>query len=128
MKILIVYYSRSGSNKKLARKIKERLDCEIEEIIDTVNRQGFLGFLIGGFHASRKKKTKKKTKIQLVQKNPGNYDLTIIITPIWAGMVPPAIRTYISENKENLKKIAFISISGKGEPNAKNTMLDLITT
>jgi len=122
MKTLIAYYSRSGSNKKLAQEIKEKLNCEIEEIIDTVNRKGFLGFIVGGFHAS----SKKKTKIQPIQKNPANYDLIIIITPLWAEVVSPAIRTYISENKDKFKKIAFISVSGSGEPNAKKTMPDLM--
>lgn len=40
-------------------------------------------------------------------------------TPIWAGTLPPASRTYITENKSNLKNTAFLSVSGKGSENKK---------
>jgi len=45
MKILIVYYSRTGMNEKLAKILQEKLDCEMEKIEEFEDRRGILGSL-----------------------------------------------------------------------------------
>ena len=57
MKILVVYYSRTGNTRKVAEEIENTLNCDIEEIIDTKNRSGLLNYITSGFQASRKKLT-----------------------------------------------------------------------
>ena len=43
-----------------------------------------------------------------------DYDLVVIGTPVWAGKITPAIRTFIAKNKNALKKVAFVATaSGK---------------
>lgn len=70
---------------------------------------------------------KRKTKIKPIEKDPSSYDIVIIICPIWAGVMPPPIRTYISENKERIKKTAFLSVSGSGAENKKAVASLLLT-
>jgi len=48
-----------------------------------------------------------KTKIKF-NKNPKDYDLTVIVTPIWAGTLPPASRTYLDND---FNSIALASVS-----------------
>lgn len=115
MELLIVYYSRTGTNKTLAATLQEKLNCEKEEIIDTTNRTGILGFLRSGRDAM----FKRMTKIKPIQRDPGSYNLVIIVSPVWAGTLPPATRTFIFQNKEKFKKIAFFSVSGTGTDNKK---------
>ncbi|MDH5683274.1 MAG: hypothetical protein OEZ20_02280 [candidate division WOR-3 bacterium] len=115
MKILITYYSRTGVNESVCKSLQSKLDCDIEPIIDTKNRKGLWGLLICGFDAT----FKKMSKIGAIEKDPGNYDLVIVSTPIWAGTITPAIRTYVFENKDKFKKVAFVSVSGSGEENKK---------
>ena len=57
MKCLIVFYSRKGTTKKIAEIISDKIDCELEEIIDTKNRMGFIGWLKAGYDATREKLT-----------------------------------------------------------------------
>ncbi|MGZ7109578.1 MAG: flavodoxin family protein, partial [Methanobacterium sp.] len=57
MKILVVFYSRTDNTRKVAEEIKNSLDCDIEEIIDTQNRSGPLGYMRSGRDASRGKLT-----------------------------------------------------------------------
>ncbi len=45
MKVLIVYYSRSGQTRNIAEVIAKKLGAELEEIVDHRNRKGLLGFL-----------------------------------------------------------------------------------
>ncbi|UCD04519.1 MAG: flavodoxin family protein [Candidatus Woesearchaeota archaeon] len=108
MKSLVVFYSRTGNTKKLAKSINELLKNEIEEIIDTKKRKGALGFFIGGKDASQK----KLTKIKDIKKDPLKYELILIGTPIWMGRMCPAIRTYICKNKDKFKNVAFFCTMG----------------
>jgi flavodoxin len=48
MKALIVYYSRTGRTKKIAKEIQLGIKAEIEEIKDSKNRKGILGWLSAG--------------------------------------------------------------------------------
>jgi flavodoxin len=109
MKSLVVFYSRTGTTKKIAELITKTLNCESEEIIDTKKRTGFIiGFFKSGYAAVRE----KLTVIEKIQKNPELYDLIILGTPIWASRMTPAIRTYISENKSQFKSVAFFCTEG----------------
>jgi menaquinone-dependent protoporphyrinogen IX oxidase len=108
MQALIVYYSRSGQTRKVAEELAKALQCDVEEIFDTVNRAGPLGFLSAGRQAGNK----SLTKLQPVKNDPSKYDLVIIGTPVWARHVSTPIRTYLAESKEKLKNVAFFCTEG----------------
>lgn len=59
---------------------------------------------------------KKPTNIKEMNKNIKKYDLIIIGSPVWAGSVTPAIRTFLTNNKSNLKKAAFFCTRGGDNP------------
>lgn len=121
-KILVVYYSRSGATKKVAENIAAGLKCDIEEIQDTKNRKGIIGLIRSGYEAV----TKKTTIIKKTKKNPSNYDIVIVGTPIWASTISSAVRTYILENKSKFKAIAFFcTFSGSGELGASKALKEL---
>jgi hypothetical protein len=115
MKVLIAYYSRTGNNEKLANELQAKLECDVEKIVDTVDRKGVWGWLKGGYQASRK----KMSRIEPTKKDPGEYGLVIIAYPFWAGRMPPPTRTYISENKNKLNRVALMSVSGRGKGNGR---------
>lgn len=122
MKALIVFYSRTGTTKKVAQAIHASLKCDIEEIVDKKSRIGVMGYLKGGRDALRK----KPTKIGAPFKNPSKYDLIIIGTPVWAHNMTPAIRTYISHNKDDFQKIAFFcTMGGSGAASTFKEMMKL---
>jgi flavodoxin len=108
MKTLIVYYSRTGTTKKVGEKLAKHLKCDHEEIIDLKSRAGPIGWMGAGKDAMKK----KLTYIKDIKKDPKKYDLIIIGSPVWAGNVVPAIRTYILTNKPDIKKVAFFCTMG----------------
>ena len=110
MKTLVAYYTRSGTNQRAVNELQDKLSCDVEKIIDTANREWAWGFFISDMQAT----LKRRPKIKPIEKAPSSYDVVIIICPIWAGVMPPPIRTYLSENKERIKKTAFLSVSGGG--------------
>lgn len=108
MKTLVVYYSRSGHTKKIAEEISNKIKCDIEEIIDTKNRKGIIGWLKSGRDAH----SRKLTTINEIRNDPSKYDVVAIGTPIWAGLMVPAIRTYINQNKGKFKNVGFFCTCG----------------
>ena len=115
MKTLVVFYSRTGNNKKIADLIKEKIGGDIEEIIDLKNRKGLIGWIRSGMDAS----LKRETKIKDIVSDPENYDMIIVGTPVWAGSITPALWTYLNRNKDKIKDYALFSVSGFGEKNRK---------
>ena len=108
MKTLIAYYSRSGSTRKVAEALSKALKCDTEEIIDTVNRTGILGYLRSGYGAARK----RLTVLEKQKHDQSSYDLVIAGTPVWASNVSVPVRTYLAENRGRFKAIAFFCSAG----------------
>ena len=106
--ILVVYYSRTGATRKVAEYIAKQLGVDMEEIIDMKKRSGIWGFIMGGRDALKR----KGTEINEIKKDPSKYDLIIAGSPVWAGNIPPAIRTYLNQCKSNIKSLAFFATSG----------------
>ena len=103
MKILVVFYSRSGRTRKIAEVISKILKCDKEEIFDIKSREGIVGFLSAGTDAN----LRRLTAIKEIKNNPSLYDLVIIGTPVWSSNISTPIRTYLFLYKEEFKKVAF---------------------
>jgi len=106
MSYLVVYYSRTGNNRTIAKTIAEKLSADIDEIIDKKNRQGRLNWLLAG----RDSRAKKLTEIEY-DKNPQDYDTIIIGAPIWAWNPIPPLRTYLQKVDLSRKRVAFFICS-----------------
>jgi flavodoxin len=121
---LVVYYSRTGNTKSVAEKIAEQLGAEIEEIIDKKKRSGALGFLFGGKDATMG----NKTEIEETRKNPCDFDLIVVGTPVWSNSPTPAIRTYLSKHDLAEKKVAvFYTSEGSGNEKTISKIKGLIS-
>jgi menaquinone-dependent protoporphyrinogen IX oxidase len=116
MNTLVAYYTRSGNTKTIGETISKELSSALDEIIDKKKRKGKIGWLRSGKDAAQE----KMTEIE-IQENPGNYELIIIGTPVWAGNMTPAVRTYLTNYASDLdgKKLAFFVTSGGSEGGEK---------
>ncbi len=122
VKILLVFYSRTGSTRKVAQEIAKSIDTDIEELVDKENRKGPLGFIKSGRDAIKK----KRARLQQTVKDPSAYELVVLGTPVWGSNLSTPVRTYIADNKNLLKKIAlFCTAGGESERYASNCLNDL---
>lgn len=122
MQALIIYYSRTGHTKKAGEEIARHLQCDTEELIDTVNRSGPLGWMSSG----RQAMNRSLTTLEPVKKDPSQYDMVIIGTPIWSSNMSTPVRTYLTENKAKFRNIAFFCTEGsKGGDKAFAEMEEL---
>lgn len=130
MKILIAFYSRTGTTKKVAEALAQMLGAEVEEIKDTVDRTGAKGYLLSGKEAT----LKQLTTLEATLHNPADFDLVIVGTPIWGWNLSSPVRTYLEEHKHDFKKIAFFcTMGGSGVERAtketeKTTGLEISTS
>lgn len=108
MKALVVFYSRTGVTKKVAHSISSILRCDIEELVDSKNRAGIIGYLRSGRDAMMR----NIARIERAKRDPADYDIILIGTPVWAHNMTPAVRTYIMRYKEHISNFAFFCTEG----------------
>jgi flavodoxin len=122
MKVLVVYFSRTGSTRKVAQAVTKTLGAEIEEITDRVDRRGILGYLrsasgewFGG-----------DTTIDQSKFDPALFDLVIIGTPIWRFSVSTPVKHYLENHAAKFKKVAFFcTMGGSGDSRTFGQMQSL---
>lgn len=111
MKTLIVYYSRTNKTKEIANKLQKELNCDIEEITDGEKYKGKLGFMKGGMNATMG----RPSDINPISKNPSDYDLVIVGTPVWSSNMAPPVFSYLIKYRDQIKDMAsFCTCMGGG--------------
>jgi len=110
MKIGIVYYSRTGNTRHVAKLLEEKLkekkaDVELVEI-EHIKKPGF-------FKAGRAAMAQNELPIKNTEFNLKKYDMILVGTPTWAGRPSPYLKTFLNK-AENIKgkKGAIFSIGG----------------
>ena len=107
---LIVYFSRTGRTRKVAKAIQAATDFDLEEIEEEVGRGGPLGFLKSGMESTRR----MLPKIKPLTRNPSEYDIVVIGTPMWAANMSSPIRAFITEHKDTINTFALFC-TGDGD-------------
>ncbi|MGC8816544.1 MAG: flavodoxin family protein [Candidatus Hadarchaeum sp.] len=123
MKILVACYSRTGTTKEVGEAIAKELGADFDEIVDLKKRTGLppIRFLIAGKDATRKRKTNIK-----FERAAAGYDLIVIGTPVWAGNITPAVRTYLGAQRLDGKKVAFFCTYSIGHEKVFDEMKALV--
>ena len=121
-KKLVVYYSRGGVTRQVAEMIAGKLKCDVEGIQDVRSRKGLFGWLRSGREAMRRQLPEIKPTV----KDPGQYDLVVLGTPVWAGAMSSPLRTYITQNLGMFKRLAFFAtFGGSGDDRALQGLTEL---
>ena len=119
---LVVYYSLSGTTRKLAEHAAADLGADLLEIRAPQYRPGFMGFLRAGFDSWRG----RLPKIEISGGAPDRYDLVLLMAPLWAGHAATPMRAYLALNRGKFKRAAFVlSYGGKCPPRAFAEMAEV---
>ena len=102
MKPLIVYYSNSGNNEKLALELRDRVGCDMYEIKETKKRKD-ISILFDVL-------IKRNSRLAPLDFDISGYRPIILLAPIWAGKVAAPMRTFIKMEKEKLTDYSFITL------------------
>lgn len=120
MKKLVVYYSLSGNTRSIAYAMAKSIEADILELKPEkdIKENGFMKYFWGGKEVIMK----EEPKLYPLEKNPNEYDILFIGTPVWAGSFTPALRTFLNTIKLEDKKIALFCCHDGGKGNIFNNM------
>ena len=112
-KVLIIFYSFEGNTKLIAENIAKEINSDILELkpVKEVKTKGFMKFFWGGKQAMMN----EKPELQPMDKNPADYDIIFIGTPVWAWGPSPPLKTFFDTQKISGKKIALFCCHGGGK-------------
>lgn len=108
MKILVVYFSRTGTARTLATRLAALLGADLEAIDDRTSRTGLIGWLRCGYQGSAGKLVDLGPPVH----EPGDYDLVVIGGPIWSRSVSSPVRSYLREHRHELPALGFFYTCG----------------
>jgi flavodoxin len=107
-RILVAYYSLSGNTERVALELAARLGADCERITDLANRRGLFGHIGATLDSIRE----RPARLAGTLKNPRDYALCVVGTPIWAGKITPAARAYLQLHRGKFNEAAFFITSG----------------
>jgi menaquinone-dependent protoporphyrinogen IX oxidase len=105
-KILVTYYTKTGSNAYLAQRFAKALDADLEEIHPRFNNMAWLVIrsLLG-----------QSVGIKPLEHDPSNYDAVIISAPIWMGKLISPVHGLLKKYKGSFKALYFAPCCGGGD-------------
>jgi len=107
--VLVVFYSRSGTTAAAARRLAECLEADVDEILPIRPYAGVAGFLRCNFEATRRDRPDISTS-----RNPANYRMVVLGSPVWAGCLASPMRSWLSAHLHHLPPTSAFCTSGSG--------------
>jgi flavodoxin len=114
-RILVVFYSYTGTCRQLAELLCAQLGWPRGEIVETRSRAGAAGtarcLLDTLLH--------RHPDIRYDGPDPANYDAVVLVSPIWLYGLAGPMRSFVAQYAPSLKKFAVVSVMGSaGASNA----------
>lgn len=120
MKPLIVFYSFTHNNNLLAKYLQNELGCDLMEIREAKNRKKFTILLDLIFN--------RTPRIKSYLHRVASYDHCIFISPVWAGKIATPLKSFLLQEKNNIKDYSFITVCGGGNAKQKEKITTQFTT
>lgn len=121
MKTVIISYSATGNNYKIAEYISKRLKIDHVDVTEPIKKFTF-GIM---FKHLFNKTPKVNPEPNIIDK----YDYVILCAPIWMGKAAAPMRAYFSYLNKKPHKYAFVSASGgsrEQNPRAETDMINRV--
>ena len=108
----VIYYSYSNNTRRIAELVAEKTNADLLELVPAMPYSYDYDELV-------KEEEAKMDKKELIELEPIDldldfYDRIIIGTPVWWYGISPAMRTFLTENKEQLKDKKFYAFITNG--------------
>lgn len=105
MQPLIVYYSNSGNNEKLAIELRDRIGCDMHEIKEKKVRKKRKNLSIL-FDVLRK----HQSHLSPMDVDISDYGPIILLSPVWGLKIAVPMRTFIEREQAKLTDYSFITL------------------
>ncbi|MBN1603793.1 MAG: hypothetical protein JW915_19430 [Chitinispirillaceae bacterium] len=112
MKTLVVYYSRTGNNAYLAKRIAQDSKADIEALMPGIGIFPVVMLL---------SVLKSGTGIRALKNDINHYDQIILCGPIWAGFLCSPLLDFIKKYKQQGKRLHFATSCGSDDKRKNET-------
>ncbi len=102
-KPLLVYYSRSGTTRTVAKELARNLSCDTEEIVSRKNR-----FLWGTLTCIHDQLFDRDDDIEPIKKDLSTYNRLIIASPVWVHRISSPMRTFLKYSGLRGKAVCLV--------------------
>ncbi len=111
-RVLVVYYSSSGNTQKVSEALAEKLGADLDRIqpqdpveVD-IKGKGLKNFLNMG-RAVFGGMMKREAVIAEADRDPLDYDLVVVGTPVYANTLPAPVRAYLTAHGADFPRVAY---------------------
>ena len=108
MKQAVLYYSIGGHCAKIATSIAEKTGAELIEILPVRKWTGWMAYPICGFQAT----SGRRVKLRKINADLRSFDHLTIVSPIHAGKVAAAVRSFLFENRSHYSNVKLVLCHG----------------
>lgn len=119
IKILVVYFSYTNNNEKLAQLLQKRLACDLLKIEELKGRTGLTILMDLLFN--------RRPSIKVNPYRLKNYDHIIFVAPIWAGKIASPLKTFLLCEKSSIREYSFITLCGGSKGQKEKIWKELAT-
>lgn len=114
MSTLVVYFSQTGKTRSVAERIAQAAEADVVEI--RTEKSYEMSYMATVFTSIREILTKARPKLSMEVPDCQKYDRILIGCPIWCGVVPNAVLTFLDEADLAGKRVALFTTSGSTKP------------
>lgn len=108
MKQAVLYYSIGGHCAKIAKSFAEKTGAELIEILPVRKWTGWMAYPICGFQAT----AGRRVKLRKINADLKSFDHLTIVSPIHAGKVAAAVRSFLFENRSHYSNVKLVLCHG----------------
>lgn len=121
-KTLVAFYSLDGNTRYIAGVMAKQLQADLLEIKPkrAYPSKGFLKYFRGGKSVLRR----ECPELLPLKFDPAEYEAVILWTPVWAGSFAAPIRSFLTRNKIEGKKVALFACHAAQGADAAKKCLD----
>ena len=124
-KILVLYFSRTGTTRKVAEAIAHASSADIEELREPRSRRGIWGWMRSGYEGAYKRASEPLP----LSVDPRHYDLVFVGSPTWSGALCSPVRGFLQRHGKSLRNVAlFATCAERGANAVLQEMAKLLAT
>ncbi|MGK5081804.1 flavodoxin [Bdellovibrionota bacterium FG-1] len=121
-KTLIIYFSRTGTTRRVAHVIARITEADLVEVKSSRYPRGIFGYLQAGLDAA----LSRPVPVDAPSVDFSKYEWVVVGTPVWGSSVSAPIRSYLAKHGRHMRRVAFfITCGGAGARRAFRQMREL---
>lgn len=124
IKKLVVYYSLNGNTAFIAKTVAEAIQADV--LVLQPKKMMPSSTILKLLWAGKQVFTREKPELLAFEKNPAEYDLIFLGTPVWGGSYASALRTFFDTVALQHKKVALFCCYGGSEGKAFQKMKEAL--